>query len=908
MNKELVLFSNLDNERSIPSLVDGFKPGQRKVLFSCFKRNLQKEIKVAQLAGSVAELSSYHHGEQSLMSTIINLAQNFVGSNNLNLLQPIGQFGTRLHGGKDAASPRYIFTNLSPLTRYLFNAKDDPLLNYINDDGQFVEPDFYCPILPMVLVNGAEGIGTGWAVKIPNYDVRGVISNLLRLLKKQDLVEMKPHYKNFRGCIDKIDDTKYLVSGEIAILDDDDEGGKKGNDMHSVEITELPVGVWTQWYKESVLEPYLTGETSQTNDAKSGQAGAASSTTANQPLIADYKEYHTDCTVRFVVRLTGKQFQHASQQGLHKFFKLQKQISLNNMVLFDSKGCLRKYDSPLDILKEFYEVRLRMYGKRKEYLESMFGAECAKLDMIARFIVEKCDNKIKVENLKRNDLIKMLGDRGYLSDPVKKWKEKIGKEKGYVHESVANLDKDEETSDVDSKSNQDFNYLLSMPLWNLTLEKKEEILKQQKQKSAELKALQAKTPEQLWLDDLDEFKTELDKFEQKEKEDAQITIKKSISKSSKGGSNSALSSIKYEYLPTTDAERIDPPKIEQAAAKTEQHGQKTKKEDALSIVQILNDEHEELSEEKQNELKEIVANLANPNRLKVKATATPKKSVKKEKTDNENETQGDTSINASQLEKKTPTKKTTKAAKSSDEGDESKKEKLKRPKKEKITVDSDSEASFDDDLATTPAAKSINVPKRETGRARKQVKYNFDDDSDKDEGSEAEFVPVDHGDVRATNGDSDTDLSGIDTDSDVKPKRKVKEPKAEKAKKPTPVKKQATTPPKKQAKAKPASKKSKQSDDDEDEYSFDDENDSDFEFGGNKKQPKGAKESKPKGKTAAAKRKVEDDDDVKKPTKKAPVSKKSKKSQDDNNKSLNITLPSFIEEDSLDRRISLNFQ
>lgn len=132
VNKELVLFSNLDNERSIPSLVDGFKPGQRKVLFACFKRNLVKEIKVAQLAGSVAELSAYHHGEASLMSTIINLAQNFVGSNNLNLLQPIGQFGTRLHGGKDAASPRYIFTNLSPLTRLLFNPKDDPLFDYIN--------------------------------------------------------------------------------------------------------------------------------------------------------------------------------------------------------------------------------------------------------------------------------------------------------------------------------------------------------------------------------------------------------------------------------------------------------------------------------------------------------------------------------------------------------------------------------------------------------------------------------------------------------------------------------------------------------------------------------------------------------------------------------------------------------
>ena len=112
VNVELVLFSNYDNVRSIPNMMDGLKPGQRKVLFTCLKRNDKKEVKVAQLGASVAEQSAYHHGEMSLMATIVNLAQNFVGSNNINLLQPIGQFGTRLAGGKDSASPRYIFTML----------------------------------------------------------------------------------------------------------------------------------------------------------------------------------------------------------------------------------------------------------------------------------------------------------------------------------------------------------------------------------------------------------------------------------------------------------------------------------------------------------------------------------------------------------------------------------------------------------------------------------------------------------------------------------------------------------------------------------------------------------------------------------------------------------------------------
>lgn len=403
VNKELVLFSNLDNERSIPSLVDGFKPGQRKVLFACFKRNLQKEIKVAQLAGSVAELSAYHHGEASLMGTIINLAQNFVGSNNLNILMPIGQFGTRLHGGKDVASPRYIFTNLSPLTRLLFNQKDDPLFEYINDDGQRVEPEHYCPILPMVLVNGAEGIGTGWAVKLPNYDIRAIIANLQRMIRKEEPVPMKPCYKNFRGVIEQIDESKYMVSGEVAIIDNE----SSGKNDYMIEISELPIGTWTQVYKETVLEVFLHGpETS----------GSSSKNQTFTQLINDYKEYHTDCTVRFVVKMSDKQFRHAMDNGgLHKFFKLQKTISLSNMVLFDSHGCIKRYESPLDILKEFYGVRYKYYVQRKAYIVDMLGAEGAKLDNIARFILEKIQGKIKVENLRKKDLIDLLTEKGYQS-------------------------------------------------------------------------------------------------------------------------------------------------------------------------------------------------------------------------------------------------------------------------------------------------------------------------------------------------------------------------------------------------------------------------------------------------------------------------------------------------------------
>ena len=227
------------------------------------------------------------------MSTIINLAQNFVGSNNLNLLQPLGQFGTRLCGGKDAASPRYIFTMLSPLTKKIFNSDDDHGLKFLSEDNLKIEPEWYCPIIPLILVNGCEGIGTGYSTSVPNHDPREVVENLKRMMNGLEplpmvselniqypgtswlvylhstvvkltskakimwcmylclefLVEFQaPKYKQFRGTIAHVTPAKYSVYGNIARLS-----------STTLEITELPIRKWTQDYKESVLEPMLHG-------------------------------------------------------------------------------------------------------------------------------------------------------------------------------------------------------------------------------------------------------------------------------------------------------------------------------------------------------------------------------------------------------------------------------------------------------------------------------------------------------------------------------------------------------------------------------------------------------------------------------------------------------------------------
>ncbi|XP_028674298.2 LOW QUALITY PROTEIN: DNA topoisomerase 2-alpha [Erpetoichthys calabaricus] len=517
INKELILFSNSDNERSIPSIVDGVKPGQRKVLFTCFKRNDKREVKVAQLAGSVAEMSAYHHGEMSLMMTIINLAQNFVGSNNLNLLLPIGQFGTRLHGGKDAASPRYIFTMLSSLARLVFPAVDDNLLKYMYDDNQKVEPEWYIPIIPMVLINGAEGIGTGWACRLPNFDVKEVVNNVRRMLDGDEPLPMLPSFKNFKGTVLELGPNQYIISGEVSVLD-----------STTVEITELPAKTWTQIYKEQVLEPMLNGSEK------------------TPPLITDYKEYHTDTTVRFVVKMTEEKLAEAEAAGLHKVFKLQTSLTCNSMVLFDHMGCLRKYEVIQDILKEFFELRMKYYGLRKDWLLGVLGAESCKLSNQARFILEKIEGKLVIENKPKKELIQMLERMGYDSDPVKAWKKSQEK---------AEEEPEAEENAETVTSGPDYNYLLSMPMWYLTKEKKEELCKQRDVKEQELNTLKRKSATDLWKEDLAAFLEELERVEAQEREDAAVGVK--VVKG-KVGKSKVVKLAQQEVMPSPQGRRVVP--------------------------------------------------------------------------------------------------------------------------------------------------------------------------------------------------------------------------------------------------------------------------------------------------------------------------------------------------------------
>lgn len=334
INKELILFSMADNIRSIPSVVDGMKPGQRKVMYTCFRLNLKKDMKVGELASTVSGSTDYHHGDASLQGTIINLAQTFVGSNNVNCLEPSGNFGSRLQGGSDAASARYTFTRLSPFARLIFNSADEPLLTYNTSDDKKIEPEVYVPVVPMILINGADGIGTGWSSNIPNYNPEDIVENLKRLMKGEEMVPMTPWFRDFKGTVSQIAPDRYKFSGII----------KQTSDTE-LEITELPIRVWTQDFKERIVT-IIKGEKVTS-------------------FIKDYDDYNTHRDVHFVLRMEEKHMKAALEEGLEEKFKLSKTIATSNLVAFDPEGRITKYATVEDIMKEFFAIRIKFYEKRK---------------------------------------------------------------------------------------------------------------------------------------------------------------------------------------------------------------------------------------------------------------------------------------------------------------------------------------------------------------------------------------------------------------------------------------------------------------------------------------------------------------------------------------------------------------
>lgn len=453
INNELIKFSHADCGRSIPNGIDGLKESQRKILYAVKKKGLKyngKSLKVAQLAGYTAEHSNYHHGEKNLYDTIIGMAQEFNGTNNIPLLYRDGMFGTILEGGQDAADGRYIFTKMDALTELIYRSEDEPLLKQVNDDGDLVQPEFYVPILPMLLINGVvAGIGTGWSSNIPCYNPLDIIRAIKTWIENDGEVliedpdtndihslfdDIHPWYRNFKGSIKKETDTRYITNGVV-------QKTKSG-----VEVSELPIGLWTSKFADLC------------DDLKSDKK------------LKSVSNYSTPKSTHFVLKEEGKFVADVSSLKLHSY------LYTSNLVAFDDIGKLNKYDTVSDILDNFCKVRYEYYTKRKIYMLNNLKKELRHMGNKERFISEVINDELEIMKVKEENLIKELEKRGY------------------------------------DKEDDSYEYLLRLQVRVFTVEKVSAIkndIKSIKQKIDNIK----KTSEaKMWSKELDEFETAYTKW------------------------------------------------------------------------------------------------------------------------------------------------------------------------------------------------------------------------------------------------------------------------------------------------------------------------------------------------------------------------------------------------------------
>ncbi|CAL2037546.1 unnamed protein product [Caenorhabditis brenneri] len=451
---QLMQFGMVDLKRSIPSLIDGLKPSQRKILWTLLNMDESTEMKVSQLAGAVAHRQSYHHGEDSLVRTIIRMGQTFCGASNLPLLQPIGQFGTRHEGGNDAASARYIFTSLAPTTRLLFPRADDDLLEKKVEEGIVVEPNWLCPIIPLILVNGTEGIGTGWSTKIANRKTIDVIDLIRRKIDFDELTdEIPPFYDDYRGRIDVVTPTKFFSSGRVQLIRPE----RKNASTFSIDITELPIGVWTSKYKEKL-----------------------SRIVENLPVV-EFSEKHTEKRVHFrltIDRKKASRFLQKSNSDLLNYFKLQTSIT-ENRVLFDKNGKLREFESISEIAKEFFEVRSELYERRLQIQKEECAAKLKYVENQIKFIDLVTNGIFELRALERDELEAKLEEYGFEIDPLaSKSKTKTGRK-------------------------TDYNYLLEMPLSRLTSDEMSRLSERRTRRKNELETAESADWKSTWHSELD---------------------------------------------------------------------------------------------------------------------------------------------------------------------------------------------------------------------------------------------------------------------------------------------------------------------------------------------------------------------------------------------------------------------
>ena len=354
IDNNLRLYSAHSNIRGIPFIGDGFKQAHRKAVWGLLKRgeSADKDT-VERISSRAASDSDYHHGVGSLEATIVGMAQDFAGSNNIPLLEKHGQFGDRLN--KKAAASRYIKTKLGKNFRALFKKEDDILFDHIISNNQQVEPKYFIPMLPLVLINGAEGMGTGHSTYILAHNPSDIKASILKLLdgKKLQKHSLVPWWNGFKGTVSRDRETGQVsIEGKYSI--------KKEGRNCTICISELPIGAQSDTYKAHLEK------------------------LEDREIIIDYDNLSDKDGFEFSVRVP-RTITLKSDEELKKIFKIVSKET-ENLTVWNGDGVLTRYECVEDLLTDWTRWRLERFEERRIALINKIGKDIAWANLKIRFI------------------------------------------------------------------------------------------------------------------------------------------------------------------------------------------------------------------------------------------------------------------------------------------------------------------------------------------------------------------------------------------------------------------------------------------------------------------------------------------------------------------------------------------
>ena len=369
-NSDFVDYASYDNLRKIGSCIDGLKNASRKVIFTVLEKNIKEPIKVSQLANKVAEYAEYLHG--SLDGVVVNLGQDFAGTNNVPLLQKKGNFGTRF--AQEASAPRYIFTYGSKNLFTLFKKEDLKILKEQMFEGERIEPVFYVPTLPLILVNGSEGVSSGFAQKILPRNPKSIIKYLTNKIqgKRNNKDLLKPFFNDFKGTVEQGETScQWLIKGKI-----------ERTNKNQITISEIPVGYDLKTYIK-VLK-----------------------TLEDSKVILDWDDL-SDKEFKFIVKMNPKDLDKLSEDEILDKLKLVKKVT-ENLTCLNANNQIQEFQSAEEILDYYFKVKMEYLGKRKDYLVQELKTDLDILNAKITFIKAILDKSLVIEKQPKDKIVKNL--------------------------------------------------------------------------------------------------------------------------------------------------------------------------------------------------------------------------------------------------------------------------------------------------------------------------------------------------------------------------------------------------------------------------------------------------------------------------------------------------------------------